>query len=88
MLHTACGILVPQSGIKSTPPELEVWNLNHWDHQGSPQNLNAWYFVHHGLLGISFDFLKYCRNGTSLAVQTSLVVQSLRFCLSMQGVRV
>ena len=41
MLHTACGILVPQSGIKPTPPELEVWNLNHWDHQGSPQDLNA-----------------------------------------------
>ena len=29
-LHTACGILVPQPGIKSTPPALEAWSsFNH-----------------------------------------------------------
>ena len=26
----ACGILVPQPGIKPAPPALEVWSLNHW----------------------------------------------------------
>ena len=26
----ACGIFVPQLGIKPTPPTLEVWSLNHW----------------------------------------------------------
>ena len=25
-----CGILVPSSGIKSMPPALEAWSLNHW----------------------------------------------------------
>ena len=25
-----CGILVPQSRIKSVPPALGVWSLNHW----------------------------------------------------------
>ena len=28
--RTACGILVPQPGIKPMPPALEVWSLNHW----------------------------------------------------------
>ena len=27
---TACGILVPQLGIKPTPPALEAGSLNHW----------------------------------------------------------
>ena len=26
----ACRILVPQLGIKSVPPALEGWSLNHW----------------------------------------------------------
>ena len=26
----ACRILVPQPGIKSVPPALEGWSLNHW----------------------------------------------------------
>ena len=26
----ACRILVPQPGIKPTPPALEAWSLNHW----------------------------------------------------------
>ena len=30
LCHTACGILVPQSWIKSMCPALEMWNLNHW----------------------------------------------------------
>ena len=29
-LHTACGILVPRSGIEPTPPAWEVQSLNHW----------------------------------------------------------
>ena len=28
--HVACGILVPQPGIKPTAPALEVQGLNHW----------------------------------------------------------
>ena len=28
--HAACGILVPQPGIKPTPPALEAQSLNHW----------------------------------------------------------
>ena len=27
---TACGILVPQPGIKTTPPALEAGSLDHW----------------------------------------------------------
>ena len=27
--HAACGILVPQAGIKTLSPALESWNLNH-----------------------------------------------------------
>ena len=26
----ACGVLVPQPGIKPTPPAVEVWSPNHW----------------------------------------------------------
>ena len=26
----ACGILVPQTGIKTVPPALEAQSLNHW----------------------------------------------------------
>ena len=26
----ACGILVPQPGIKPVPPAVEAWSLNHW----------------------------------------------------------
>ena len=28
--HAACGILVPQQGIKSAPPALQRWSLIHW----------------------------------------------------------
>ena len=28
--HTACGILVPQPGIKPVPPALEAQSSNHW----------------------------------------------------------
>ena len=27
---TACGILVPQPGIRQTPSATEVWGPNHW----------------------------------------------------------
>ena len=27
---TACGILVPRTGIEHVPPALEAWSLNHW----------------------------------------------------------
>ena len=30
VIPTACGILVPQSGIEPTLPALEAQNLNHW----------------------------------------------------------
>ena len=30
LYHTACGILVPQLGIKPEPSVLKVWSLNHW----------------------------------------------------------
>ena len=35
---TACGILVPQPGIESAPPELEVGSLNHWTAWMVPRN--------------------------------------------------
>ena len=28
--RAACGILVPQPGVRPGPPALEVWSLNHW----------------------------------------------------------
>jgi len=28
--HRACGILVPQQGIKPMPPAVEAWTPNHW----------------------------------------------------------
>ena len=28
--HTACRILVPQSGIEPVPPAVETQSLNHW----------------------------------------------------------
>ena len=28
--HSACGTLILRPGIKTTPPALEVWSLNHW----------------------------------------------------------
>ena len=36
----AYGILVPQPGTESVPPEIEVQSLNHWDAQEVP-NFNA-----------------------------------------------
>ena len=36
-LHgTACGILVPQPGIKSVPAILALQSLNHWTYQENP----------------------------------------------------
>ena len=32
----ACGIFVPQAGIKPASPSNGRWILNHWTHQGSP----------------------------------------------------
>ena len=28
--QATCGVLVPQPGIEPVPPEVEVWNPNHW----------------------------------------------------------
>ena len=28
--HASCGILVPQPGIKPSPPAVETWSPNHW----------------------------------------------------------
>ena len=36
----ACRILVPQPGIKPTPPALEVWILNHWITREFPGGLS------------------------------------------------
>ena len=36
LLHAACGILVPQPGIKPMPPAVKARSLNHKDQQGSP----------------------------------------------------
>ena len=35
----ACGILVPQQGIKPSPPTLEGWSLNHWTTTEVPTQL-------------------------------------------------
>ena len=36
--HSACGILVPLSGIKTVPPAAEAQSFNHLlDHQGGPR---------------------------------------------------
>ena len=37
--YTACGILVPQPGIKAMPPALEVWSLNHWTTREVPSSV-------------------------------------------------
>ena len=37
LCHTACGILVPQSGIKPVLTAVEVWNLNYWTTREFPQ---------------------------------------------------
>lgn len=39
----ASGILVPQPGTESVPPEIEVQSLNHWDAKEVP-NFNAFKF--------------------------------------------
>ena len=36
LLYVACGILVPQPGIKPMPPAVKSRSLNHKDQQGSP----------------------------------------------------
>ena len=39
LLHcTACGILVPQQGIKPSPPALETQSLNHWSTREVPED--------------------------------------------------
>ena len=35
--HAACGILVPQPGIKPVTPAMEVWSLNHWTSREVPK---------------------------------------------------
>ena len=35
----ACGILVPQRGIKPTPPAVEARSLNHWTTRETPRLL-------------------------------------------------
>ena len=37
LYHTACGIFVPQPGIKPAPPALEVLKLNHWTTKEVPK---------------------------------------------------
>ena len=36
--HMACGILVPQEGIKPAAPALKVWSLNHWTAREVPRD--------------------------------------------------
>ena len=38
----ASGILVPQPGIKPTPPALETQNLNHWITRVVPRSNSQW----------------------------------------------
>ena len=40
----ACGILVPQPGIKPVPPKVEAWSPNHWTARESPRDwgLDPW----------------------------------------------
>ena len=40
----ACGILVPQPGIKPMPPAVGVWSLNHWTTREVPITLFLEYF--------------------------------------------
>ena len=35
----ACGILIPQGGIKLTPPAVEAQSLNHWTTREAPRLL-------------------------------------------------
>ena len=37
MYFLACGIFVPQGGIKSVPPAMEAWILNHWTPKEVPR---------------------------------------------------
>ena len=42
--HMACGILVPQAGIESKPPPVEVQRLNPWTSREASQ-LPCWQFL-------------------------------------------
>ena len=42
--HVACGILVPQPGIKPTPPALEMQSLNHWTNREVPWGCSFFFF--------------------------------------------
>ena len=46
----ACGILVPQPGIKPTPAALELQSLNHWSARKIPRNLTSTYIGGSGLV--------------------------------------
>ena len=37
LCYTACGIIVPLSGIEPTSPSVEEWSLNHWTTREVPK---------------------------------------------------
>ena len=39
--QATCGVLVPQPGIEPVPPEVEVWNPNHWTIRKVPKSVDS-----------------------------------------------
>ena len=54
LCHAACGILVPQSAIKSMPTTLEVQSLNHWTTRQVPKEGFLCEYVQEGIAAKRF----------------------------------
>ena len=60
---SACGILVPQSGIELIPPAVEARSLNHWSTREVPLNniLNNNILLGHAFKSKEERYTDYCR---------------------------
>ena len=63
---TACGILVPQPGIRQTPSATEVWGPNHWTAREF-HIVYIYFFCFFFLLMLSSIMLSKNENGPALA---------------------
>ena len=45
LCHAACGILIPQPGIKAKPSTVEAWGSNHWTAREVPPPQNILFFL-------------------------------------------